>query len=135
MKKLIVAIMLITSSVAFATSYTLDCHNPIDQDAFSVEIDTVQSHIHFIERNQFSITVDDYFYPAILSTNLQIIDAGITTYDYFIGEIKFFLGKGLVGKEIGESFNIALSANDGDGFAFDKKSFCCKLTDKSRPLL
>lgn len=127
MRTIITALsILLVSSIAHGHVYGLSCRAN-DHDAFSVNIDTKNNRLYFTETDDFSINVDDYHYDMDISKQGVFVNADITTYDYFLGDVKFYLGKGLYQTSHNQQMKIALDANDGDGYWFDKKTFNCRV--------
>ncbi|MCJ8276385.1 MAG: hypothetical protein HRT44_01900 [Bdellovibrionales bacterium] len=118
--------ILFLSPMAHGYVYGLSCQAS-DNDAFSVNIDTKNNRLYFTETSDFSINVDDYYYDANISEKAVFVDADISTYDYFLGDVKFYLGQGLYKTQHNQKIKIALDADDGDGYGFDKKTFSCRV--------
>lgn len=123
MKTILFTAIIFMASTSFAENYKLDCQSQVD--SFVVEINSDNSYIHFVEKEDFDIAVDDYVYPAEMSKNLATVSAEISTYDYFFGTVSFYMGKGLKNVKTADSITIALDADDGDGFGFDKRPYQC----------
>ena len=121
---LLLPFVLFLSQQALAEGlFGLNCKSSFD--SFSTIIDTQSKTVEFTERRYFDIAVDSGVYPAEVSKSGSLVYANISTYDYFTGSVKFYLGKGLFKMKHNQRIRIALDADDGDGYGFDKRSYSC----------
>lgn len=133
MKKLIITLfaLLVVLKSHGMSGYELSCGS--QQDSFVAEINTMTSSLFFKETRNFSINVDDRIFSAKISKNVVFVESEITTYDYFNGHIKFYLGKGLSKTRQNDRIKIAIDADDGDGYSFEKRIYNCRVKQLSIP--
>ena len=124
---IVILISLFTSHHAHAyTTYDLQCWDK--KESFTVNIDAERNSLQFKKTNKLRFNVDKYIFPAYVSENYVLVDAKVTTYqNYFDGYVRFYLGKGLKKIKDGEVYKIAMDADDGDGYGFDKRTFSCRV--------
>lgn len=152
--KSLFALLLLTSSFAHAGTWNLKCSGlgyrgrtdnfqaTMDTDKKLIFIRTSSDSYPFIKTSGNESTdlgaIDPRFFEADFSENFSVVSADVTTYNYFSGNIEFYLGKGLSELTKGVDFSIvgdnsvtadiAVVYDDGDGYGFRKRKYTCKVT-------
>jgi hypothetical protein len=152
--KSIFVLILVFSSLAQAGTWKLKCSGTgnknltdtfsaiMDSDKGLISISTASDSYPYVLAvgNQSTDlgAIDPSFFAADFSKDLKVVNAEVTTYNYFNGRISFYFGTGLeeMTKDVQFSIiednsvqhNVTVEYDDGDGFGFNKRSYTCKVT-------